>query len=126
MQFIGCFDVRLLLFRTEHRFELLDELSTGHDFDPEGADQLDRAGIDARDVGDVVPRRILHGDAFRNAVARPVLARPSDGRGHERVLFFPAAVDDTLSGERVEFRALDGMHDLGRLAGRGDVVEPAA
>ena len=38
----------------------------------------------------------------------------------------PAAVNKAFAGQGIELGALDRVHNLRRLAGRGDVVEPAA
>ena len=56
VQLVGRFDVRLLLRWCPDSFKPLDQFGARDDFHAEGMDKLDRAGIHARHVGDVVHR----------------------------------------------------------------------
>ncbi len=47
--------------------ELLDQVAGGLDVDAKASDELDRPGVDARDVGDRAARRVFH----RDLVERP-------------------------------------------------------
>jgi hypothetical protein len=52
-----------VLFRRPDSLELLDEIGARDNADArERAHEFNRARVHARDVGDVVHRRILHGD----------------------------------------------------------------
>ena len=42
------------------------------------------------------------------------------------MLLLPATINEAFPGKSIEFVALDRMHNLRRLAGRRDVVEPSA
>ncbi len=57
---LGRFQVHAPLLVIPARLELLDEIAGGDDLDAEGADQFDRPGIDARDVGIGVARHVFH------------------------------------------------------------------
>ena len=127
VRLVGSLDVRLLLRRGPDCFELLDQLGAGNDFDPTRSNLFDRAGIDARHVGDVVHGGILHGNASLRRVAWALAGRvPAQDAAKLRAQLIPASVNEAFSGQGVELGALDRMHDLGRLARPGDVVEPAA
>ncbi len=124
--FVRGFEVHLALCGRPDGLELLDEVGARDEVDAgEGADEFDGSGVHARDVGDVVLRRILHGDLSQHDAA----ALEPAGRervAHGGVEFLPAAVDDLPAGQGVELEALDGVDDLDGLARDGDEVEPAA
>src|SRR5215211_3829831 len=62
LELVGGLAVRVELLGTERGLELLDEVGAGDDRDGgHRADELDRAGVHARDVRDVVVGRVLHG-----------------------------------------------------------------
>ncbi len=52
--------MRFKLAISPHSLEGLNQVGRAHDIDPETSDQLDRAGIDAGDIGHGIQRRILH------------------------------------------------------------------
>ncbi len=95
--------------------ELLDEVARGGDLDVELPHELDRAGVDARDVGDGALRRVLHRDPLH---ALEQALQPRFERGAAGVAFGGP-------GQMLERVRLDGVHQGARLAGRGDEVVPA-
>jgi predicted RecA/RadA family phage recombinase len=123
---LGRLVVRALLLVGPDGLEALDEVGAGDDRRARGADQLERAGVDARDVRDVVHGRVLHGDGhLARGLAAPA-GVAGDGLADGRVKLLPAPVDDLAAGQRVELETLDGVDDADRLARGGHVVEPAA
>ena len=82
---------------------------------PSDRDQLDRAGVDARHVGDRAVRRVFHRHALQ----------PVEQRGQARVQLRAARVNRLRSRQVIEVVALDGVHERPRLAGLRDQVEPA-
>ena len=100
---------------------MLHESRTRDGFHSERANELDCSGIDARDVGDVVHRRILHRNARLGFVRR---------RGQDflqpLMQLLPASIDEFPAGKRIEFELLDRLYDFDRLARGRDVVEPPA
>src|SRR5205085_11076989 len=100
--------------------EELDEVCARHRLRAERAHQLNRARVNARDVGDGVFGRVLH------RYAR--LARRADGRERVAQVFVklaPTAVDQPSSGQTVELALLDGVVDAHGFALGGYEVEPA-
>ena len=82
----------------------------------ESAHELDRAGIHQADVRDQVVGRVLHGQ-------RGVIGN----HGAQLVpQLLPAGINVFAAGQRIQMASLDAMHQLGRLALRGDQIEPAA
>src|SRR5215204_2893701 len=118
--------VRGELLGRERGLELLDEVGAGDDVDGgHRADELDGAGVHARDVGDVVVGRVLHGDLLEY---HPLVLEAAGGErvAQRSVKLLPTPVDDFAAGQRVEAVALDGVDDADGLADDGHVVEPAA
>ena len=99
-----------------HRRKPLDEISRRDDLDARDAHQLNRAGVDPRDVRDGALGRVFHRDAPQTLQQ---LAEP----GLELVA---ARVALGGAGEMRQRMALDGMNQSARLAGRGNQVVPAA
>ena len=97
------------------RLEVLHERGRRDDLGSEGPHQIDRAGIDERHDGNHAARGVLHGDA------------PGAGEDRSELpdVRLPARVDALAAGQAVQARILDGMHELGRFAARGDPVVPA-
>jgi hypothetical protein len=114
VQFLGRCHVSLDLPLVPDGGELLDEVARGNDFDAELLDQLDRAGVDPRDVRDRAPRRILHRDA---AHALQQLLQPRLERGASGI----AEGSAWKVREGVRF---DRMNKGARFAGCGDEVVP--
>jgi hypothetical protein len=97
-------------------FEPLDEIAGGGDVDAELPHRFDRAGIDTRNVGNVVARGVFHRDPL-HAAEHPLQA------GGQRVAL---RIDRLRAAEVVEVERLDGVHQLFRLAFRRDHVVPPA
>ncbi len=55
--------VRLQLLVSPDRFKALYKIGRCHDVETKTADQLDRSGIDPRQIGDGIEGGILHGDS---------------------------------------------------------------
>src|SRR5579885_2672307 len=94
---------------------VLHEIGAADDLFTEGAQQLDRASIDAGDVGDGVARRVFDGDAVG----------AFEQRGEQRLALLPGAVDALLPWQRVEHARFERAHEATRFAASGDEVVPA-
>src|SRR5262249_14754367 len=77
------------------------------------------SGIYARDIWDIVHRRILHCDSLLRSVRRRA------ERFFQSLLqFLPAPKNKFPAGKRIEFELLDRLHNFHRLTRRRDIVEP--
>jgi len=99
--------------------EALHQLGGGDHLDAVGPDQLERAGVDAREVRDRPLRAVLHCDPR----AGPEAAQQLRERGAERL---PGRVGAARAGDLGrEGSELDRVHERHRLARARHEVEPA-
>lgn len=82
----------------QRRLKALNEIGRGDDLDSHRADDFDRARIDARDVRNRAPGRMVHRDSPR--------AAEHGAQGCEHLVV--RTIDDLLDAERVEPMRLDG------------------
>ncbi len=98
-----------------HGGKTLHEIPGRNDVDPQPPDELDGAGVHARDVRDRAARRILHRDAM-DAIEQPA----------ETLLeLLTAGVSIGRAGEVGQRVGLDRMHELAWLAVGQDQIEPS-
>src|SRR5712692_6687576 len=115
----GRLAVRRVLVFCPDRFEPLHQVGRGYDLYAERPDELDGAGVHARDVRDGVQRRVLHGD----------LGRASQGSEHMLevfMLFLPGQVESAFTRHVVQRMWLDPVQELLRHSLRGNQVVPAS
>ena len=103
---LGRFQVHRPLLVVPARLEQLDQIARRHDLDAERSHQLDRAGIDARDIGIGVARHVFHGHPLGALHRAP----------HAGFEFLPAQIDSLRAGHMIERRRLDAVDQLARLA----------
>ncbi len=109
-------DMRLQLLWRPAGLKLLHQVGRADDLAAQSAHHLDRPGIHHGDVGDGIPRRILHGH-FPSATQQPrqVLAQLLLPRIHE----LPPR-------QAIEHPRFDAVNQFARRAPRRDQVEPPA
>src|SRR5437870_11394718 len=114
----GRLAVRRVLVFCPDRFEPLHQVGRGYDLYAERPDELDGAGVHARDVRDSVQWRVLHGD----------LGRASQGSEHMLevfMLFLPGEIESAFTRHVVQRMWLDPVQELLRHSLRGNQVVPA-
>ena len=113
---VGRARLRRELLGRQDAHDLRHQIRARHHLGPQRPDELDRAGVDAAEGGNVVARRILHGDFPQSAQHRGqfMIARP------------PGRVDRGRARHTVERFRLDGVHQLARLASCRDQAVPTA
>src|SRR5262249_12843293 len=97
------------------RGEALHEIARRHDFDAELPNELDGPGIDTGDVRNRTLGRVLHRDALRAG------AEPLD----PRLELIAPGVAFGRTGEMIERRGLDRVHEAARLALCRNEIKPA-
>ena len=112
---LGRFQVHGPLLVVPARFELLYQVAGRDDLDAEGADQFNRPGIDARDIGIGVARDVLH----RHAVAS------LEQRLHARLQLLPAEIALRRPRNAIQGVRFDLMHQFARFAVGRHEIEPA-
>ncbi len=110
------FDVKLILRLTQARFELLNEIGRGNDFDAGAAHQFNSARINQRDVGYGAVGRILH--------SNPLCAIEQEMKF--LLLLGPTGIAILGAGKRIKGAAFDAMHQLARFTIRTQKIIPAA
>src|SRR5580704_6733752 len=103
------------LLAGQGRLEMLNQIGGRDHLDSHRADDFDRARVDARDVRNRAPGRIVHRDS----------ARAAERRAQSFQHFIVRAIDDLFGGERVEPMRFDGGHYCARLAVGRDEAEPS-
>ncbi len=107
--------VHLQLLGGPARFEELDQVGRGGDLDARAANQLERAAIHQRHIGDGAVRRILHRD-LAAAGQQPV---------QSVYLRAPTGIFADIAGQSGENAGLDGVNQASRFAVGGNEVIPA-